>query len=238
MRAARLACVTMLCALVSGHGASAWGPHSEITIGNAKLYARDVAFFPGWNEFGHGHGGPGETGYEPLFRRVLQAIHTETPANTIGWLGQLIHVTQDTGCPPHAVDCNDARHACENWINAAKTDITGCKPQLLGETDDQALQGYLARIAELQEYTRTQAEKALPLAAQGNKEECAAVMLESALELARVTADLLHTLGALQAKAGPVAGTGGLCGTVTTPSGTDTVVAKISRQPPRAWPSH
>ena len=52
-------------------------------------------------------------------------------------------------------------------------------------------------------------------------------MMESALESARVTADLLHTLGALQAKAGPIEGTGGLVGTITTQPGTDTVVAKI-----------
>ena len=137
---------------VASMGDNASG-NGVVKIRNMKLYAHNVAFFAGWNEFRHGHGEPGETGYEPLFRRVLQAIHTETPANAIGWLGQLIHVTQDTGCPPHAVSCNDAR-SCENWIDAAKIDIAPYKPQLFGETDDEALQGYLARIAKLQEYTR------------------------------------------------------------------------------------
>jgi hypothetical protein len=268
MRAARLACVVMICVVLSAELVSAWGPHAEIAVAGAKalktddpifaylgsdlhlfgtlawmgdyasgdgiirirnmqVYARDVAFYPGWTEFGHGHGAPGETGYEPVFRRMLQALHTETPINTAGWLGELIHVTQDTACPPHAVNCNDARHACENWIDATKIDIGAYEPQLLGKTDEEALQGYLARMVELHEYARVQAERALPLAAQGAKEECAAVLMESALESARVTADLLHTLGALQQQAAPRAGAGGLCGTVTPPPGPDGIVAKI-----------
>ena len=70
-------------------------------VGEYRVYTRDCFEIPGLTLVGYsGHGGP-ETGtYEAFFSRLLQALHTETTAASLGWLGAVLHDTEDTGAAP------------------------------------------------------------------------------------------------------------------------------------------
>lgn len=158
-------------------------------------YADDYLLFPGAPA--HLSHMPPEVrkAYEPFFRRALQAIRTETPANAARWVGSLLHFVQDSGSPPHAANVGGASHAkMERWVDESKIDIVGYEPRLLGKTDDEALRGFLERMAGLDEYARVRGEKLRPLVERLTERENQPLELECALESARVTADVLHTL--------------------------------------------
>lgn len=140
------------------------------------------------------------TGAEPslelYFRRAVQALQTETPANAARWIGALLHFTEDAGAPPHALTGMGAAHGpMENWVQQDKIVIGDYKPQLLGSTVDEALAGYLARMKGLIAYSRERGEKVHPLVLANDHPASEPIILESALESSRVVADLLYTLG-------------------------------------------
>lgn len=188
------------------------------SVRGVRMYPGDVFFFPGFprpNTLYPGHGMPETGSYEPLFRRTLQAMQTETLDNFMFWLGSLMHDTQDTGAPPHALFIQTPLHGpMESWVDASKIDITGYKPKLLGKTEDQAVQGFIQRMKELHVYGKERGEKILPHAQAKDRPACEPLILECALESARATADVLHTIGYLQTQMKPPAGTGGLSGTI------------------------
>lgn len=140
--------------------------------------------------------------YAPYFRRALQALRTESPHNAARWIGSLLHFTTDTGSPPHALGISGPTHSkMENWLDAKLIHIPGYKPQLLGTDDASAEAGFIKRMEGLIAFSKERAEHCRADVDGDRRPLVEPVVLESALETARVTADLLHTLGVLAAKA-------------------------------------
>lgn len=160
------------------------------------FYADDYLLIPALpRHVGHTMPAVMET-FEPYFRRALQALRTETPTNACRQLGPLLHFVEDVGAPPHAKE-NCPHHAeLENWVKSELISIKGYQPQLLGNTDEEALAGLLRRIEGLVAFSRERAERAIPLVSQPNPDrfQIEPIILESALETARVTADVLYTV--------------------------------------------
>lgn len=141
--------------------------------------------------------------YRPYFRRALQALRAETPRNAARWIGSLLHFVQDTGSPPHAAEIRGPLHTkMETWVDAKLIHIPGHRPQLLGTDDDRALEGFLKRMDEIIEFSKQRAKKVRLDIDLGNRKAVEPVVLESALETSRLTADLLHTLGVLASRQG------------------------------------
>lgn len=158
-------------------------------------YADDYLLFPDARQhFSHMPPEVRKT-YEPYFRRALQAIRTESPQNATRWLGSLLHFVQDSGSPPHAANVGGETHAkMERWVDESKIDIGDYKPRLLGKTDDEALRGFLERMDGLHEYSKARGIKLKPIVEKLKDRTNQALELECALESAKVSADLLHTL--------------------------------------------
>jgi len=141
--------------------------------------------------------------YRPYFRRALQALRTETPRNAARWIGSLLHFVQDTGSPPHAAEIRGTLHTkMETWVDAKLIRITGHQPRLLGTNDEHALEGFLRRMDEIIEFSKERAKKVRLNVEIGHRKAVEPVVLESALETSRLTADLLHTLGEIGSKQG------------------------------------
>ncbi len=134
--------------------------------------------------------------FVPYFRRALQALRTETPVNACRQIGSLIHFVEDTGAPPHAREQCPHHSELENWVRGEQVVIKGYRPRLLGKTDAEAEAGLLRRMAGLVTFSKARAERALPLVSQPKPDRAKVepIILESALESARVTADVLYTL--------------------------------------------
>lgn len=130
------------------------------------------------------------------FHRALQALRTETPVNACRQIGPLLHFVEDAGAPPHAKESCPHHSELENWVRAEQIVIAGYEPRLLGKTDDEALAGLLQRMAGLVEFSKARAERALLLVSQPqpDRAQVEPILLESALESARVTADVLYTV--------------------------------------------
>lgn len=140
--------------------------------------------------------------YAPYFRRALQALRTESPHNAARWIGSLLHFTTDTGSPPHALGILGPTHSkMENWLDAKLIQIPGYMARLLGSDDASAETGFIQRMEGLIAFSKQRAERCRADVDGGRRQLVEPVVLESALETARVTADLLHTLGVLAAKA-------------------------------------
>jgi hypothetical protein len=151
----------------------------------------------------------------PYFRRALQALRTETPLNACRQIGSLIHFVEDTGAPPHAREQCPHHSELENWVRGEQVIIKDYRPQLLGKTDAEAEAGFLRRMAGLVVFSKARADRALPLVSEPKPDRAKVepIILESALESARVTADVLHTLFTLGL--GPQPEGASLVGTVT-----------------------
>jgi hypothetical protein len=134
--------------------------------------------------------------FAPYFRRALQALRTETPVNACRQLGPLVHFVEDVGAPPHAKENCPHHHELENWVRADQIVIDGYQPQLLGKNDEEALAGLLRRVAGLVAFSKARAERALPLLEETNPDRAKVepIILESALECSRATADVLYTV--------------------------------------------
>jgi len=166
----------------------------------ARFYSNDYLIFPGAPR-SYQHDVPDVVNtYRPFFLRALQALRTESRANSARWLGSLLHFVTDTGSPPHAlVYKGDIHTKMENWLDASQIDMKGYRPQLLGRTDEEALPAFLRRMQGLTEFSRPRAERLLPFIQANDRAHCEPIALESAAETARVAADTLHTLLVLSA---------------------------------------
>lgn len=164
------------------------------------FYADDVLLFPAATKH-YDHICPAvQQTYSPYFRRALQALRTESPHNAARWIGSLLHFTTDTGSPPHAASINGLVHSkMENWLNAKLIRIPDYKPQLLGSDDSSAEAGFIQRMDGLIAFSKQRADRCRADVEADRREPVEPIVLESALETARVTADLLHTLGVLAA---------------------------------------
>src|SRR3954469_3155773 len=153
--------------------------------------------------------------YRPYFLRALQALRTESPANAVRWTGSLLHFVEDTGSPPHAAEIRGPVHGkMENWVDARKIQISSYQPQLLGTNDVGALEGFIRRMDGLIEFSKKRGKSLVTPVLIGHRTAVEPVVLESALETSRVTADLLHTLGYLSQSGDVLKNTAGLVGTV------------------------
>jgi len=133
--------------------------------------------------------------YAPYFRRALQAVRTESPQNAARWVGSLLHFVQDSGSPPHTTGIGGPLHAkMEQWVDATQISLKDYQPRLLGKTDKEALRGFQERMEALVEYSKVRALKLKPILEKLDKRADQPLELESALETARVTADVVHTL--------------------------------------------
>jgi hypothetical protein len=140
--------------------------------------------------------------HEPFFRRALQALRTESPRDAARWTGSLLHFVQDTGSPPHTTGVSGPTHGkMERWVDEKKIDIRGYEPRLLGKTDDEALRGMLERIEGLITFSKKRALKLRPLVEPLKERVNQPLELESALECAKVSADVVHTLFTLGLRA-------------------------------------
>jgi hypothetical protein len=166
------------------------------------FYADDYLLFPGVTKH-YDHICPEvEQTYAPYFRRALQALRMESQPNAARWIGSLLHFAQDTGSPPHAGRIRGDTHSkMENWIDASKISIPGYQPRLLGHSEEEALRGFIDRMQALIEFSKLRAQRLRIPVLLSNRRAVEPIELESALECARVTADLLHTLSTLAAKA-------------------------------------
>lgn len=153
--------------------------------------------------------------FVPFFRRALQALRTETPVNACRQIGPILHFVEDAGAPPHAKPNCPHHSELENWVRPEQITIDGYQPHLLGKTDAEAEAGLLRRVAGLVEFSKARAERALPLVSQpsADRAKVEPIILESALESARVAADLLYTL--LTLGLAPQPEDAGLSGAVT-----------------------
>lgn len=129
--------------------------------------------------------------FVPYFRRALQALRTETPANACRQLGPLVHFVEDVGAPPHAKEKCPRHKELENWVRADQIAIPDYQPKLLGKTDEEAEEALLRRVAGLVAFSKQRAERALPVE---DRETMEPILLESALESSRVAADVLYTV--------------------------------------------
>ncbi len=152
--------------------------------------------------------------FAPCFHRSLQALRTETSVNASRHLGTLLHFVEDAGAPPHAKERCPHHYELENWLPADQIAIPGYRPRLLGATDEKALAGFEDRMAALIAYSAERAEQALPLVeAEDGRAQVEPIILEAALESARVSADVLYTMFTLGLATQPPGA--GLAGTVT-----------------------
>lgn len=186
-----------------------WMP--DIWMQVSDFYTDDYLFTPlrpTHLQTSHAFVGPdGKTGahtermFDLYFRRALQALRTETPANAARWVGALLHFTEDTGAPPHAIVESGPLHSpMENWVDGKKVSIAGYGPRVLGADDDQAEAAFWQNQERLHAFVVERAPRIKALAAAGSRAEAEPLVLECANASARSAADLLATLGALAAK--------------------------------------
>jgi hypothetical protein len=163
--------------------------------------------------------------YSPFFRRALQALRTESTRNAARWIGSLLHFTTDTGSPPHAAEIlGPVLSKMENWVDAKLIHIPGYQPQLLGADDVEAEAGFLRRMDGLIAFSKERAQRCRADLDADRREAVEPVVLESALETARVTADLLHTLGVLATNS---IGDATLTGKVIAPKIANTALSRL-----------
>ncbi|MFN3652972.1 MAG: hypothetical protein ACK47B_25620 [Armatimonadota bacterium] len=139
------------------------------------------------------------TTFPPFFRRALQALRTESRANAGRWVGSLLHFVQDSTSPPHALPVSgDLHFRMENWIDAEQVTIPGYRPRRLGGDPEAAIRGLEAAMDTRIARVRRLAEQMRPPAEREDRAAVEALALEAAQESARASADLLHTLLALE----------------------------------------
>lgn len=131
----------------------------------------------------------------PFFWRALQALRTESPQNAARWVGSLLHYVEDAGAPPHSIRFVPPLHKrMETWVDDGQIGLPGYRPCLLGTSDEAALEGLLRRVEGLFAFSRTRAIRLRPRLASKRVRIDQPLELECALEAARATADVAHTL--------------------------------------------
>jgi len=156
--------------------------------------------------------------WRPFFRRTLQALRGESPANAARWLGSLLHFVQDSGSPPHALPTGGVLHSrMENYVFNFDIRLSGYRPVLLGLDEAAAEAGLEERLRALVAYARERGERLRPLAERDDRRACEPLELECALESLRATADVTHTLLRLS-EGGPRPGRAALRAEVRAPA--------------------
>lgn len=195
------------------------------------FYADDYLLFPQAQSY-FDHTGPGVKGaFRPFFARAVQALRTENPVNAARWMGALLHFVEDSVCPPHAAGLRgDVHTKMENWVEPERIRLPDFQVQSLGATEAEVLPALLRRLDEMIPQAQERGRRLRVQVMIGNQSAVRAPMLESALDCARLTADLLHAMGGLRTS--PGTGTAILRGKVTSlpPVGMERFPAKIMLQ--------
>jgi len=216
--------------------AYSWIP--DIWMQLSDFYSDDYLFTPARPthlQTSHAFVGPdGKTGahtekmFDIYFRRALQALRTESPVNAARWTGALLHFTEDTGAPPHAIVESGPLHSpMENWVDGSKVSIAGYVPKVLGTDDDSAFAAFWQNQERLHAFVVERAPRIKALAAAGNRAEAEPLILECANASARNAADLLVTLGVLADKGPKGSGLRGRISGVTVAGPLGKVPAKV-----------
>ncbi|MGH9618511.1 MAG: hypothetical protein ACRD45_02210, partial [Bryobacteraceae bacterium] len=196
---------------------------------HTQFYANDYLRFPG-TPWPLDHGFPSVLAlYRPFFFRALQALRTESPANAARWVGTLLHLVADSGSPAHTLGVHGETHVrMETWVDASRLGLAGYQPKLLGQTDEEAAEGLVNRMNGLIEFSKQHAYRMLPLAQANKRAAVEPIETEVAIETAKVTADVIHTLLVLTARSGGT-GTASLIARVSAPPvvGMEFVPAKL-----------
>ncbi len=137
-----------------------------------------------------------EAAWEPAFRRALLALQSEDPVQAARWVGTLVHYVQDSGAPPHAWP-HGPHGPMENWVTAERIGIPGYFPRCFGESVEAAVRGFLAAMRDYVNAAAQRGQAIEPLAVASNRPAVEERALVSANESAKMTADVLHTLGML-----------------------------------------
>jgi hypothetical protein len=175
--------------------------HLPFQHAGREFYCDDYLLFPGVTKHLDHICPEVQQAYEPYFRRALQALRMESPENAARWIGSLLHFVQDSGSPPHAARIRGDIHLkMENWIVASNITTAGYVPKLLGTNDDDAARGLIARMNGLIAFAKPHGSKLRTSVILVNRRAVAEGSLQCANECARVTADVLHTLGTLAAR--------------------------------------
>lgn len=166
--------------------------------GSADFYSDDYLLFPRVSRHLDHICPEVQQTYEPYFRRALSAVRYESPANAARWIGSLLHFVQDSGSPPHAARIRGEIHIrMENWVDPLQIKLPQYQPQLLGTNEEEAVRGVVERMNGLIEFSGARGKKLRGPVILSQRRAVRQVVLESALECARVSADVLHTLGVL-----------------------------------------
>lgn len=192
------------------------------------FYADDYLLFPGTTTY-FDHTGPDvRNAFRPFYFRAVQALQTENPANAARWVGALLHFIQDAGCPPHAAGLRgDVHTKMETWIESDRVRIPGYPPREMGNTTDEVFDELLRRLGKLITDAEQKGRRLRISVEIGNQSVVRPVVLESALDCARLSADLLHALGPVARIGG--AGRGSLRGNIVSqsPTGLERFPAKV-----------
>lgn len=183
----------------------------------SEYFGNDYLLFPAApNFFNHMMPAVHDT-YAPFFLRALQALRTEDQVNAARWMGSLLHFITDSGSPPHTISLAGPNHTkMENWLDASKIDLHQYQPQLLGSTDQQAVEGLRSRMDALIARNAKIARQMVPYAEANDKAHVEPLALDCAEETARVAADVIHTLLVLSAEQNQV-NSGSIVAAVTAP---------------------
>lgn len=137
--------------------------------------------------------------YRPFFLRALQALRTESRAHAARWVGSLLHFIQDSGSPPHALPTSGALHfRMENWVDGEQVELPGYRPRRLGRRPEEAIRALETRMEDEIRAARALAEQLRPLCERNDRAGAEPLIRQAALSSAGVTADVLHTLLALE----------------------------------------
>ena len=208
----------------------AWNVGGQtLTQAGVQFYANDYLIFPG-SPRPIQHSVPDvKATYEPFFRRALQALRTESPANAARWTGSLLHFVTDSGSPPHTIGVKGEEHTkMESWLDTSLIDLNAYQPRMLGATEDTAIEGLLRRMDALIAFSAVRGRELLPLVKVNDRAHMEPIALESAAETARVAADVIHTLLQLSKYSAPIA-QAGLIADITAPEikGMENLPAKL-----------
>ncbi|MCX7818286.1 MAG: hypothetical protein N2652_03625 [Kiritimatiellae bacterium] len=156
------------------------------------------------------------TTWAPHFQRALDALRMETPRNAARWVGTLLHYVQDSGAPPHAWP-RGPHGPMENWVPADRIAIPDHVPRMLCERETDAPNAFASAMRVHVADAAERGQRIEPLAAASNRPAVEAIALISANESAKLSADVLETLGrlAMRPRSGPE---GELCGRLRVPA--------------------
>lgn len=143
-----------------------------------------------------------ETTWMPYFRRALDALRMENSWNAARWIGTLLHFVQDSGAPPHAWP-RGPHGIMENWVPASLISIEDHTPRLLGEDEESATVAFVAAMRSYVEHAAERGRQIEPFAVASNRPAVETLALVSANESAKMSADVLETLGRLAQRPPP-----------------------------------